>query len=62
MNDLTVTSQFDQLFGSEILTKEDLSVVSDLKYELVDTLKKTQIHRTRTEMEISVLPGSDGTY
>lgn len=55
MNGLTVTSQFDQLFGSEILTKEDLSVVSDLKHELVDTLKKTQIHRTRTEMEVSVL-------
>lgn len=55
MNELTATSQFDQLFGSEILTKEDLSVVSDLKHELVDTLKKTQIHRTRTEMEVSVL-------
>lgn len=55
MNDLTVTSQFDQLFGSEILTKEDLGVVSGLKHELIDTLKKTQIHRTRTEMEVSVL-------
>jgi len=55
MHSLTVTSQFDQLFGSEILTKEDLNIVSNLKSELVDTLKKTQIHRTRTEMEISVL-------
>jgi len=55
MNNLTVTSQFEQLFGSEILTKEDLNIVSNLKSELVDTLKKTQIHRTRTEMEVSVL-------
>lgn len=55
MNDLILTSQFDQLFGSEILTKEDLRVVSGLKHELINTLKKTQIHRTRTEMEVSVL-------
>ncbi len=55
MHSLTVTSQFEQLFGSEILTKEDLNVVSNLKHELIDTLKKTQIHRTRTEMEVSVL-------
>jgi hypothetical protein len=55
MHELQLNSQFDQLFGSEILTKEDLSVVSELKYELIDTLKKTQIHRTRTEMEVSVL-------
>jgi trans-2-enoyl-CoA reductase len=55
LNDLILTSQFDQLFGSEILTKEDLRVVSGLKHELINTLKKTQIHRTRTEMEVSVL-------
>lgn len=55
MKELQLESQFGQLFGSELLTKEDLSVVSRLKDELVHTLRKTQIHRTRTEMEVSVL-------
>lgn len=55
MKDLALTSQFKQLFGSELLTQDDLDVVARLKPELIDTLKKTQIHRTRTEMEISVL-------
>lgn len=55
MNELQLNSQFSQLFGSELLTKDDLDVVARLKGELIHTLKKTQIHRTRTEMEISVL-------
>lgn len=55
MNELQLNSQFSQLFGSDLLTKDDLDVVARLKNELVHTLKKTQIHRTRTEMEVSVL-------
>jgi len=55
MNELQLNSQFSQLFGSELLTKDDLDVVARLKGELIQTLKKTQIHRTRTEMEVSVL-------
>ena len=55
MNELQLNSQFGQLFGSELLTKDDLNTVARLKNELVQTLKKTQVHRTRTEMEVSVL-------
>ena len=55
MKDLTTPSQFNQLFDSQLLTRDDLDVISRLKPELIDTLKKTQIHRTRTEMEVSVL-------
>lgn len=55
MKDLTAPSQFNQLFDSQLLTRDDLDVISRLKPELIDTLKKTQIHRTRTEMEVSVL-------
>ena len=54
-NELAVPSQFNQLFSSELLTRDDLDIVARLKPELIDTLKKTQIHRTRTEMEVSVL-------
>ena len=49
------SSQFELLFGSKLLTKNDISVISELKNELVNTLTKTQMFRTRTEMEISVL-------
>jgi hypothetical protein len=55
MKELQLESQFVQLFGSELLTESDLGVVTQLKDELVHTLRTTQIHRTRTEMEVSVL-------
>ena len=55
MNELATTLQFNQLFGSDLLTSEDIGIISNLREELTDTLKKTQIHRTRTEMEVSVL-------
>lgn len=55
MKDLAIPSQFNQLFDSQLLTRDDLDIIARLKPELIDTLKKTQIHRTRTEMEVSVL-------
>lgn len=55
MNDLQIPSQFNQLFDSQLLTRDDLDIIARLKPELINTLKKTQIHRTRTEMEVSVL-------
>lgn len=54
-NELQVNTQFDQLGVSGILTQDDLNIITRLKGELQDTWEKTQIHRTRTEMEISVL-------
>jgi len=52
---------------SSILTEEDLSLISDLKDELVDNFLHAQIFRTRTEMEVSVLndlkfPTPDAKY
>jgi hypothetical protein len=52
---------------STILSKEDLNTISDLKDELVDTFLYSQMFRTRTEMEISVLsdmkfPTPDAKY
>lgn len=55
MNELQLSSQFEQLFDSAILMPDDFGTLVRLKPELINTLKKTQIHRTRTEMEVSVL-------
>lgn len=46
---------FEIVDQANILTGEDLSVLSSLKSELQDTFKKSQVFRTRTEMEVSVL-------
>jgi len=40
---------------SEIITQEDLAVIQELKAELKETFLKSQVFRTRTEMEVSVL-------
>ena len=40
---------------SEIITQEDWAIIEQLKPELKETFLKSQIFRTRTEMEISVL-------
>mgnify|MGYP001616684077 CR=1 FL=1 len=52
---------------SDILKSEDFKVLTDLKDELKDVFLHTQIFRTRTEMEISVLndlkfPTPDSKY
>lgn len=57
----------DLISQSSILTDDDLSVVRDLKDELVDTFLHAQVFRTRTEMEVSVLnnmnfPTADSKY
>jgi len=46
---------FEIIKSSDILTELDLSRLNPLKQELVETFKKAQCFRTRTEMEISVL-------
>lgn len=46
---------FDIINNSEILTQNDLSVLEPLKTELKETFVKSQVFRTRTEMEVSVL-------
>ena len=46
---------FNIIFGSNILTKEDIKSLDPLKNELKETFIKAQTFRTRTEMEISVL-------
>lgn len=57
----------DMVKSSTILEEGDLSIIEELQEELVDTFKKSQVFRTRTEMEISVLndlkhPTPDGKY
>ncbi len=52
---------------SSILTEDEVNLLSDLKDELVDNFLHSQIFRTRTEMEVSVLndlkfPTSDAKY
>ena len=46
---------FEIIKSSEILTELDLSRLNPLKQELVENFKKSQVFRTRTEMEVSVL-------
>lgn len=46
---------FNIILQSEILTAEDLDKLSPLKNELKETFIKSQVFRTRTEMEVSVL-------
>lgn len=46
---------FDIIIRSEVLTKKDLDKLSPMTNELKENFKKSQLFRTRTEMEISVL-------
>lgn len=46
---------FNSIDQSNLLTMEDLMSLKSLANELRDTFIKTQVFRTRTEMEISVL-------
>jgi len=46
---------FNIIQGSDILTKEDLESLTPLAGELQEGFKKSQVFRTRTEMEVSVL-------
>lgn len=43
------------MIKSKLLTAEDTQVLTNLAAELEETFEKVQIHRTRTEMEVSVL-------
>ena len=57
----------DLIGQSAILTPEDLMAVHDLKEELKDNFLHSQVFRTRTEMEVSVLndlkfPTADSKY
>lgn len=56
MNKGQITNEpFEIIKSSEILTELDLSRLNPLKQELVENFKKSQVFRTRTEMEVSVL-------
>jgi len=52
MNQLSLLDNINQ---SNLLSKDDLNSLERLSGELQETFVKTQIHRTRTEMEVSVL-------
>ena len=45
----------DTINQSTLLSKKDLDSLEELSGELQETFVKTQIHRTRTDMEVSVL-------
>jgi hypothetical protein len=51
-NELTLLDNINQ---SNLLSEVDINNLEKLSVELQETFVKTQIHRTRTEMEISVL-------
>jgi len=46
---------FNIIQQSDILTEKDLDLLNPLKQELKETFIKSQLFRTRTEMEVSVL-------
>lgn len=46
---------FNIIQNSDILTKDDFDLLIPLTGELQETFKKSQVFRTRTEMEVSVL-------
>jgi hypothetical protein len=45
----------DNINQSSLLSQKDFDSLEELSEELQETFVKTQIHRTRTEMEVSVL-------
>ena len=46
---------FDSINNSNLLTRADFDSLKEMAGELSDTFLKTQVFRTRTEMEVSVL-------
>jgi hypothetical protein len=46
---------FDLILKAQILTPQDFAKLTPLKEELRETFLKSQVFRTRTEMEVSVL-------
>lgn len=48
-------SLFESIHQSALLTQEDFDSLKEMAGELKDTFVKTQVFRTRTEMEVSVL-------
>ena len=65
--DRYATTAMDIIGQSAILTDEDMDVIHGLKDELEDNFLHTQVFRTRTEMEVSVLndmnfPTPDAKY
>ena len=46
---------FNIIQNSDVLTREDLNKLTPLTQELKENFKKSQVFRTRTEMEVSVL-------
>jgi len=55
MNNGNTTTLLDNINNSSLLSINDLDSLEILSGELQETFVKTQIHRTRTEMEVSVL-------
>ncbi len=49
------SAPFDIIQNSEILTQENVDALIPLTEELQHTFKKSQVFRTKTEMEVSVL-------
>lgn len=49
------TTPFNIIQNSDILTQEDFDILIPLTGELQESFKKSQVFRTRTEMEVSVL-------
>ena len=49
------STPFNIIQNSEILTRDDLAKITPLTQELKENFKKSQVFRTRTEMEVSVL-------
>lgn len=61
------STPFNIIQDSQILTQDDWAILSPLTKELQETFKKSQVFRTRTEMEVSVLndvkhPTADSKY
>ena len=57
---MIIKAQFDQtpfniIQNSDVLTREDMDKLIPLTQELKENFKKSQVFRTRTEMEVSVL-------
>jgi len=55
MNNGNTITLLDNINNSSLLSINDLDSLEILSGELQETFVKTQIHRTRTEMEVSVL-------
>ena len=56
MNDMNLI----QLYKNDLLPEKEIEYLKDINEEITDTLNKRQIHRTETEMRVSVL--QDGKH